>query len=119
MRYLLPIAVVTLLVFAGCASEEEPATPTTGSERGIERKPMPEEKHFGKMLQLTFGGENAEAYWSFDETKLIFQSTRPPFTADQIFVMDADGAKQTLVSTGKGRTTCAYFLPGDKKIVYA
>ncbi|MHC4956762.1 MAG: TolB family protein [Planctomycetota bacterium] len=71
------------------------------------------------IKQLTDGGENAEAYWSFDETKLIFQSTRPPYKADQIFTMNADGTQQTLVSTGKGRTTCAYYLPGDKKILYA
>ena len=77
------------------------------------------EKHLRNIRQLTNGGENAEAYWSFDETKLIFQSTRPPFRADQIYTMGADGSKQTLVSTGKGRTTCAYFLPGDKKILYA
>ncbi len=77
------------------------------------------ETHLQNIRQLTFGGENAEAYWSFDETKLIFQSTRPPFSADQIFVMGVDGSNQTLVSTGKGRTTCAYFLPGDRKILYA
>ena len=77
------------------------------------------ETNLKNIRQLTNGGENAEAYWSFDETKLIFQSTRPPYTADQIYIMDPDGSKPTLVSTGKGRTTCAYFLPGDKKILYA
>jgi len=77
------------------------------------------ETHLKNIRQLTNGGENAEAYWSFDEKQLIFQSTRPPFTADQIFIMDADGSNLKLVSTGKGRTTCAYFLPGDKKIIYA
>jgi len=77
------------------------------------------ETHLRNLRQLTFGGENAEAYWSFDETKLIFQSTRPPFTADQIFTMNADGSDVKLVSTGKGRTTCAYYMPGDKRILYA
>jgi len=77
------------------------------------------EWRLANIRQLTDGGENAEAYWSFDETKLIFQSTRPPFTADQIFTMNADGSEQKLVSTGKGRTTCAYFMPGDKQILYA
>jgi Tol biopolymer transport system component len=77
------------------------------------------ETHLKNIRQLTFGGENAEAYWSFDETQLIFQSTRPPFKADQIFTMKADGSDVKLVSTGKGRTTCSYFLPGDKKILYA
>jgi len=81
--------------------------------------PFEGETHLRNIRQLTFGGENAEAYWSFDETKLIFQSTRPPFTVDQIFTMTAEGGEVTLVSTGKGRTTCAYFLPGDGKILYA
>jgi Tol biopolymer transport system component len=88
-------------------------------EPPLERKPLPKETRLKKLWQLTFGGENAEAYWSFDETKLIFQSTRPPFTADQIFIMGATGKDPRLVSTGKGRTICAYFLPGDKRILYA
>ena len=85
----------------------------------VAREPWPGERHLTNLRQLTFGGENAEAYWSFDETQLIFQSTRPPFTADQIFTMGADGSAVTLVSTGKGRTTCSYFLPGDERILYA
>ena len=73
------------------------------------------ETHLRNIRQLTFGGENAEAYWSFDETQLIFQSTRPPYKADQIFTMKPDGSDVKLVSTGKGRTTCSYFLPGDTR----
>jgi Tol biopolymer transport system component len=68
---------------------------------------------------LTDGGENAEAYFSFDGKRLIFQSTRPPYACDQIFTMDLEGEDVTLVSTGLGRTTCAYFLPGDERLVYA
>jgi Tol biopolymer transport system component len=79
----------------------------------------PSEHHLRNIRQLTFGGTNAEAYFSFDETRLIFQSTRPPYECDQIFVMNVDGSNQTLVSTGKGRTTCGYFLPGDKQILFA
>lgn len=79
----------------------------------------PEEKHLKNIKQLTFGGENAEAYFSFDEKKLIFQSTREPFKCDQIFIMNLDGTGVRLVSTGKGRTTCSYFLPGDKEIIYS
>ena len=71
------------------------------------------------MSQLTFGGQNAEAYWSPDGTRLIFQTTRPPYHCDQIFIMNADGSGQHLVSTGKGRTTCGYFLRDGKHIVYA
>jgi Tol biopolymer transport system component len=79
----------------------------------------PEEKHLRNIRQLTFGGTNAEAYFSFGDNQLIFQSTRPPHSCDQIFTMNIDGSKQRLVSTGKGRTTCGYFFPGNQKILYA
>jgi Tol biopolymer transport system component len=75
--------------------------------------------HLEKIRQLTHGGENAEAYWSPDGRRLIFQSTRPPYDCDQIFIMNADGSNPHRVSTGKGRTTCAYFLADGKHIVYA
>jgi Tol biopolymer transport system component len=68
---------------------------------------------------LTEDGENAEAYISFDEQKLIFQATVGELECDQIFTMNIDGSEKQLVSTGMGRTTCAYYLPGDKRIVYA
>lgn len=80
---------------------------------------LPDEKHLKNMKQLTFGGENAECYFSFDGSKFIFQSTREPFECDQIFTMNTDGSDVKLVSNGKGRTTCAYFLPGDTRIIYA
>jgi Tol biopolymer transport system component len=86
----------------------------------------PAEKHLANMQQLTFGGDNAEAYWSFDSHKLTFQATRAAWNApcDQIFMMDitkpVDPAKTPdLISTGKGRTTCSYFMPGNKTILYA
>jgi TolB protein len=75
--------------------------------------------HLANIRQLTDGGSNAEAYWSPDGKRLIFQSTRPPYDCDQIFVMNADGSNPHLVSTGKGRTTCAYFLADNRHIVYA
>jgi TolB protein len=83
------------------------------------------EKHLLNVRQLTFGGDNAEAYWSFDNKKLVFQSNNPSWglACDQIFVTaigaDLGKAMPSRVSTGKGRTTCAYFLPGDKTILYA
>jgi Tol biopolymer transport system component len=69
--------------------------------------------------QLTNGGENAEAYWSPDGKRLIFQSTRGDSKCDQEYVMNADGSDQHMVSTGKGRTTCGYFLPDNRHIIYA
>src|SRR5262249_45645570 len=69
--------------------------------------------------QLTHGGQNAEAYWSPDGKRLTFMTTRPPYECDQIFIMNADGSNQHLVSTGKGRTTCPYFLGDNKHIIYA
>lgn len=77
------------------------------------------EKHLGNIRILTDGGENAEAYLSFDEKKLIYQSTHGDLKCDQIFTMNIDGSDKKMVSTGKGRTTCSYFLPGDQKIIYA
>ena len=70
------------------------------------------------LKQLTSGGQNAEAYWSPDGKKLIFQSTRDPHQCDQIYVMNADGSNQRMVSTGKGVTTCGYFLSDNKHVVY-
>ncbi|HEV3198876.1 MAG TPA: hypothetical protein VGZ73_13250 [Bryobacteraceae bacterium] len=71
------------------------------------------------IRQLTHGGQNAEAYWSPDGKRLIFMTTRPPYGCDQIFIMNADGSNQHLVSTGKGQTTCGYFLGDNKHIVYS
>jgi len=80
---------------------------------------LPQEKHLRNLKQLTFGGENAEAYFSSDGKKLIFQSTREGHECDQIYTMNIDGSDVKMVSTGDGRTTCSYFLPGDKRILYS
>jgi Tol biopolymer transport system component len=71
------------------------------------------------VKQLTFGGQNAEAYFSYDGRRLIFMSTREPYQCDQIFVMNTDGSDLHLVSTGKGRTTCGYFYPDGKHLLYS
>lgn len=74
--------------------------------------------------QLTWGGNNAEAYWSFDGKSLVFQSDYSEWgvECDQIFTLNVNdpkkGERPNMVSTGLGRTTCAYFLPGDSLIVY-
>ena len=86
----------------------------------------PEETHFKSIKQLTFGGDNAEAYWSFDDSRLVFQATNEKWGAhcDQIFIYDlnekySDPAPPEMVSMGLGRTTCSYFLPGDSLFLYA
>lgn len=85
------------------------------------------ESHLRNIKQLTFGGNNAEAYWSFDSRQLIFQSDWNEINSqacDQIFKLNADGSKlengkqYLLLSSGKGRTTCSYFLK-DGRIIYA
>ena len=89
-----------------------------GSLTGGDTLIYPQEKHFKNMQMLTNGGENAEAYFSFDGSKIIFQSTGE-YECDQIFIMNTDGSGKHLVSTGKGRTTCSYFYPDGKSILYA
>lgn len=77
------------------------------------------EKHLKNIKMLTDGGENAEAYLSFDEKKLIFQASYGDIKCDQIFTMNIDGTDKKMVSTGNGKTTCSYFLPGDQRIIYS
>ena len=80
---------------------------------------MPQEKHLRNIKQLTFGGENAEAYFSADGQKLIFQSTREGHQCDQIYTMNIDGSDVKMVSNGDGVTTCSYFFPNGKRILYS
>src|SRR5687768_14602670 len=85
----------------------------------------PEESHFKNIQQLTFGGDNAEAYFSFDGQLLIFQRTQAKdgINCDQMFVgkVPAPGEKfeYKMVSTGKGRTTCGFFTKDGKHVIYA
>ena len=77
------------------------------------------ERHLKNIKQLTFGGENAEAYFSFDGKQLIFQSKRDGRRCDQIYSMNIDGSNVRMVSNGEGRTTCSYFFKGGKKVLYS
>ncbi len=92
------------------------AAPATTAPAGAT---IPAERRLANVRQLTFGGENAEAYFSKDGQRLIFQSTREGVACDQIFSMKLDGSDVRRVSTGKGRTTCGYFYPDGRSIVYA
>jgi TolB protein len=80
---------------------------------------LPAEKHLRNIKQLTFGGENAEAYFSSDGKQLIFQSTRDGHGCDQIYTMNVDGSNVKRISNGDGRTTCSYFFPDQKRVLYS
>ncbi len=107
----------SILLLGVCLAQAPTAPPTTANSATELR--TPEEKHLRNVRQLTFGGSNAEAYFSADGKKIIFQSTRGDLQCDQIFIMNADGSDQRMISTGKGRTTCAYIYPHNDKILYS
>ena len=81
----------------------------------------PEEKHFRNLRQITFGGENAEGYWSPDGRKIVYQrrNAAEGVACDQEFVLDLASGESRRVSNGKGRVTCGYFLDGGRRVLYA
>jgi Tol biopolymer transport system component len=81
--------------------------------------PVSGERHFKSIRQLTFGGENAEAYFSHDGQWLTMQSTRDGHPCDQQYVMRIDGTDLHRISDGRGKTTCGWFMPGDKRLFFA
>src|SRR5215813_4351602 len=112
MKRLLAILGLSLLAVAAASRDERPAAPANLLWPG-------EEKFLANVRQLTFGGQNAEAYWSADGKRIIYQSNdEGRLPCDQIFVMNADGSGKKLVSNGKGKTTCAYFFPSGDRILY-
>src|SRR5262249_38730263 len=79
----------------------------------------PRERHIANIKQLTNEGENAEAYFSPAGKKLIFQRAAKADGCDQIFSINIDGSDMKMLSNGQGKTTCSYFTPDKKHIVYA
>ena len=110
MRLLKSAAAATVIAAAVSTCARHPAATGPAPEAG--------ERHFGPIRQLTFGAENAEAYFSRDGKRLIFQSTRLGNGCDQEFVMNVDGSAVHHVSTGFGKTTCGYFYDDDRKIFF-
>ncbi len=109
------------LVLSACAT-----TPAGSDSAKAHSAALPQETHFAELHQLTFGGENAEAYWSFDGTSLSLQSHEGHDTCDRIFHMKVLEGGQPVsnpamvpVSSGKGATTCAHYFPGDKEVLFA
>ncbi len=121
------IAIWALLLL-GMAACSQPTAEVTQEEKGeiwMDSLILPGENHFAHIRQMTFGGDNAEAYWSFDDQKLIFQAKNEAWGAacDRIYVTGWEDSwtdtPAPMISNGKGRTTCAYFLPGDSTVLYA
>jgi Tol biopolymer transport system component len=115
--------VLVMMVLMGCAacaagSEEDSGARGDGSP-AVEREPDSGEVFFTGLRQLTFEGQNAEAYFSANGTRLIFQRSAEPESCDQQYVMNVDGSDMLRVSNGLGRTTCGYFLQNDQRIVYS
>ena len=116
-RKLISHAVVVLAVFVAYGQQSPPVASASSLA-------YPGEKHLRNIRQLTFGGQNAEAYWSADDKYLIFQHQGEGVPCDQIYTISADtpGGKPAtpkLVSTGKGRTTCSYFFPEGDRILFS
>ena len=125
MKQLLFLSVAGALVFTAItAFKPRPLLPAVAIPAG-DTLLYPEETHFKNIQQLTFGGDNAEAYFSFDGKYLIFQRTnaKDGIACDQMFIgkVPAPGEKfeYKLVSTGKGRTTCGFFTRDGKHVIYA
>lgn len=123
------LAIVALLAISACKNKTN-NTHNDSDSANVDSTEQTEEtsgeKHLANIRQLTFGGNNAEAYFSFDGKKLVFQSENPAWglKCDQIFYFNIEDNKDStfrpkMISTGKGRTTCSYFLKGDDRIVYA
>ncbi|MGC3973261.1 MAG: hypothetical protein QM771_02600 [Nitrospira sp.] len=112
-------------------------TPAVAASKVVETAVTPTastERHLTNIKQLTFGRQNAEAYFSFSGDKLIFQLTNNwmkdtfaaamhpadiPLGCYQMYVMDLGSEKIRMVSTGSGTTTCGYFFPGDRRVLYS
>ncbi|NNE28172.1 MAG: hypothetical protein HKN16_00955, partial [Saprospiraceae bacterium] len=121
MQRLLLFALV--ISFISCQSKPQSENP---GEPAADKDSLSysQEKHLLNLKQLTFGGDNAEAYFSFDDSQLVFQATNKEWgvNCDQIYTMPLSGhgdEKPPLLSTGLGRTTCSFFMPGDRAILYA
>jgi Tol biopolymer transport system component len=98
------------VVAVSCDTTESPA---------VVREPESGERFFGELRQLTFGGQNAEAYFSPDGTRLIFQRTDDEHPCDQQFIINVDGTGMERISNGLGKTTCGYFLEGGSRALYS
>jgi len=115
-RIAVPLSLaLAVLLTAGCGSREAAETAAPAVARTTDSG----EVRLTNLRQLTFGGQNAEAYFSADGARLIFQRTEAEGGCDQQYVMNTDGSDLRRVSNGLGRTTCGYFYAGDARVIYA
>ena len=112
MTFGIGVGIVVVVTASLVAQQGPPVVPASAPETA-------KEVHLSNVKQLTFGGENAEAYFSFDGQELSFQSMRDGGQCDQIYTMRIDGTNVRRISSGEGRTTCAYFTPDKQHVVYA
>ncbi len=114
-------ALTGIVLLAGCARQQATTGPGPGSVASTTfHAPEPGERHFTRLRQLTFAGNNAEAYFSADGKWLTFQRQRKVDEGcDQQFIMRIDGSGLRQVSNGLGRTTCGYFIEKDQRIIFS
>ena len=114
-------SLVTALSAMGCSGAPAAAKLTPLPREEAHAAIRPDEGHLADLRQLTHGGENAEAYWSPDGRELILQARPTGSGCDRIFRMSiADDPPVLLpVSSGRGATTCSYFLPGNQGVIFA
>jgi TolB protein len=115
-------AVIIALIgntLAGCTPGSQSADGSESPATSREVAAVTGERHFRKLTQITFGGENAEAYFSHDGKWLTLQSTRDGRACDQQYVMRIDGSGARRISDGRGKTTCGWFFPGDSRLFFA
>ncbi|MBI4925202.1 MAG: PD40 domain-containing protein, partial [Bdellovibrio sp.] len=111
------------VLFFGCTRPQV----FTHQDKLLKELKFSEERHFKSISQLTFGGTNAEAYWSYDGKWLTFQhkgkgillKNGRELQCDQIFTIRSDGSDVQQISNGKGRTTCSYFFPENDRILFS
>jgi TolB protein len=117
-------ALASLAALCACAASQEASSPTAPEPPlpglvNVDHLIEPGESHFAHLWAVVRGGENAEAYWSNAGDRLVLQRTAPPdWTCDRIFVTDPRTSELVQVSSGRGVTTCPYFLPGDREVIF-
>lgn len=109
LRYAVPL---WLALSTACAAGGD-------APKAVAREPEPGERFFAGLRQITFGGQNAEAYFSHSGRQLILQRTENDSTCDQEYLINLDGTGLRRISNGLGRTTCGYFYDNDRRVLYS